>query len=166
MLRRLLEPLKKNELYKDIKFGVSTITADEMEKIIFRKLIKNIQVVQNPYWYGSDFLVNLFGMGDKVYCYCKNYGIKYEAYRALGRGRLVNERHFSPAVLLQHSINKGYIPIVKATGQKHLSELVEKVDEKIALPEVKWDNENSTFNIQILNDGQLDVINSKQYWYK
>lgn len=163
---RAFGAIKKNELYKDIKFGISTITTDEMEKLILRRLIQHIQVVQNPYWYGSDFLVNLFYMGDKVYDYCKKYGIKYETYRSLGRGRLVKERHFSPAALLQHSINKGYVPIVKATGQKHLSELVEKVDEEIVLPEVIWDNENSTFNIEILNYNQLDVINSKQYWYR
>ena len=163
---RVFKELKQDIKYKNIKFGLSTVTVGEFDKLVRDNLIHYIQVVQNPYWYGSKFLLDLFNMGNQVYSKCISYKIKYETYRPLGRGRLVKERHFSPAALLQHSINKGYIPIVKATGQKHLSELVEKVDEEIVLPEVTWSSENSTFNIQILNYNQLDVINSKQYWYK
>lgn len=165
-----------NEKYKNIKFGINTISFKEINKLVNNDLIKHVQVIQNPYWYSADYLVDLFGIGNNVYNVCKNYGIKYETYRTLGKGRLVNELKLSPSLLVKHSVNKGYVPIVKATGKEHLEDLVKKeVDDSAKLPQIDTEDYNNiSANIQVLNKGivddkdldQLNVINSKQYWYK
>lgn len=163
---RVFKELKQDIKYKDIKFGLSTITVGEFDKLVGDNLIHYIQVVQNPYWHGSKFLLDLFSMGNQVYSKCIPYKIKYETYRTLGCGHLVKDRHFSPSDLVQNSINRGYVPIVKVTGKHHLDELVKPVDDKLKFTEPEYySNEDIYFNLQILNYNQLDVINSKQYWY-
>ena len=73
-------------------------------------------------------------------------------------------------------MNKGYVPIVKATGKEHLEDLVKKeVDDSAKLPQIDTEDYNNiSANIQVLNKGivddkdldQINVINSNQYWYK
>ena len=169
---------ESDEKYKNIKFGINTVSSKEINELINNGLGKHVEVIQNPYWYGSDFLVNLFDIGDKVYDVCQKYGIKYETYRTLGKGYFVKNLKLPPSLLVKHSVDKGYVPIVKATGRKHLEDLVKEVDKSVKLPQINikdyYDSGVISENIQILNKGivndndpdQLDVINSKQHWYR
>lgn len=110
--------------YKSILFGLSNVGIWDIENID----MSVIKVIQNPYWYGADEFFDNYGMGKAVHDFCKNNGIKYETYKTLGHGFLVNAG-LSPAFLINHSIEKGFYPIVKASSKEHLQSLNEDISD-------------------------------------
>ena len=119
--------LSQKEEYKNIKFGLSNVG-----NCCFYELDENrlnvIKVIQNPYWIGSEkILGGFYDMGKSLFDFCREKGIKYETYKTLGHGLLLQNGKFSASDLVNHSIEKGFYPIVKASSDEHLESLCKQV---------------------------------------
>lgn len=144
----VFKKLHEEAEYSKIHFGLSNVFIYDIDK----ENIDIIKVIQNPYWYTKDdsFFENYLvegGMGSRLHKFCKDNNIKYETYKTLGHGILIEK--YLPSYLVDYSIQKGFYPIVKASSEEHLDSLIEEFDDK---KDIKKDN--NELNFQIYQIGQ------------
>ncbi|AYV76580.1 MAG: aldo/keto reductase [Terrestrivirus sp.] len=121
-----LEKLQELGLVRNI--GVSNFRIDELEILLSK--IESGEIKQKPFV--NQFEVSPFCTRDELVTFCKNHGIKIQAYGSLTVGRKFNDERLSAIctkvkmnpcdLLLQWGLQKGYYLIPKSETEQHLKE--------------------------------------------
>jgi diketogulonate reductase-like aldo/keto reductase len=89
--------------------------------------------------------------------FCKEHGIQFQAYSALARNKHSSSSEFglltkkynksAAQILIRYSLQKGWTPVVKATGQAHLESNADVDDFTISESDMSllnsWDKQRS-----------------------